>query len=231
MIDEGHVVEALSTVRDPELDEPITELGFVERAEIDGATVSVKLVLPTFFCAPNFAYIMATDAKAALAGVEGVKGVKVVLVDHFASSEINDGLANDRDFEETFPGDANGEGLSDLRDLFTRKAFISRQERLCRSMLAAGGDADTLTRLVVRDLPETPETRAYLARRAELGIDTSDAAPFLVTPAGEPILDGAYKEHMRFARTVSVSIEGNSSFCRGLLETRYGRTRPQEART
>ena len=231
MIDEGGVLEALSTVRDPELDEPITELGFVERVEINGATVSLKLVLPTFFCAPNFAYIMAADAKAALAGVDGVKKVKVVLDDHFASSEINEGLANDRDFEETFPGDTSGEGLSDLRDLFTRKAFISRQERLCRSMLAAGRDADALTRLVVQDLVESPETRAYLARRAELGIDTSDAAPFLVTPAGRPISDGAVKEHMRFARTVSVSIQGNSSFCRGLLETRYGRTRPQEART
>jgi hypothetical protein len=53
MIDAGRVLEALSTVRDPELDEPITELGFVERVEISGGTVSVKLVLPTFFSAPN----------------------------------------------------------------------------------------------------------------------------------------------------------------------------------
>lgn len=231
MIDEGRVVEALSTVRDPELDEPITELGFVESVEIDGATVSVRLVLPTFFCAPNFAYIMAADAKAALARIDAVKKVKVLLADHFASSEINEGLADDRDFEDTFPGDASGEGLSGLRDLFSRKAFISRQERLCRSMLAAGRDADSLTRLIIRDLPEAPETRAYLARRAELGIDTSDTAPFLVTPAGMAISGGAVQEHMRFARMVSVSIQGNSSFCRGLLKTRYGRERPQEART
>lgn len=66
-----------------------------------------------------------------------------------------------RDFEETFPGDATGEGLSELRWIFARKAFISRQERLCRSMLAAGLGADRFSRLLIRDLPRTPEARAY----------------------------------------------------------------------
>jgi hypothetical protein len=32
-------------------------------------------------------------------------------------------------------------------------------------------------------------------------------------------------EHLRFAKTVRVSIEGNAGLCRGLLETRYGGTR------
>jgi metal-sulfur cluster biosynthetic enzyme len=231
MIDEGRVLEALSTVRDPELDEPVTELGFVEHLEIRDASVLVKLRLPTYFCAPNFAYMMVADAKAAVERVDGVSSVTVELDDHFASSEINAGLADERHFDEIFPEDASGEGLGDLRDLFNRKAFIARQERLCRSMVTAGVRADELTTLLVRDLPATPDARSYLARRAELGIDTSDAAPFLVTPAGSPIAAGTVADHLKFARAVRVSVEGNAGFCKGLLETRYGRTQPQEART
>jgi metal-sulfur cluster biosynthetic enzyme len=231
MIDEERVRAALSTVRDPELDEPITELGFVDRVEIDGVAVSVWLRLPTYFCAPNFAYMMAADAKAAVETMAGTKQVRVELNDHFASSEINDGLADGRDFDETFPADANSEGLTGLRDIFNRKAFISRQERLCHALLAAGLHADELTSLSVRDLPATPEARAYLERRSELGIDTSGDAPLLVTPTGEPIASGSVEEHLKFARAVSVSIQGNASFCKGLLHTRYGRTRLQEART
>jgi len=68
MIDEAQVTlaqvtEALSAVRDPELDEPLTDLGFVKDVRIDGGQVTVTLWLPTYYCAPNFAYMMAVDAK------------------------------------------------------------------------------------------------------------------------------------------------------------------------
>jgi metal-sulfur cluster biosynthetic enzyme len=231
MIDEERVRTALSTVRDPELDEPITELGFVDRVEIDGASISVWLRLPTYFCAPNFAYIMVEDAKRSIEAIGGIHHVRVELNDHFASTEINEGLANDSDFHETFPTDASSEGLTDLRDIFRRKAFISRQERLCHSLLASGIDKATLTLMKIQDLPATPEARAYLDRRSELGIDTSGTAPLLVTPTGDPIAGESIDDHLRFARAVNVSIQGNASFCKGLLQTRYGRTRPQEART
>ena len=49
--------------------------------------------MPTYSCAPNFAYIMAADAKSAVQRVNGVSSVVVELDDHFASNEINDGLA------------------------------------------------------------------------------------------------------------------------------------------
>jgi len=47
----------LGTVRDPELDEPVTELGFVASATVscDGVA-TVHLRLPTYFCAPGFAF-------------------------------------------------------------------------------------------------------------------------------------------------------------------------------
>ncbi|PZG06260.1 iron-sulfur cluster assembly protein, partial [Nonomuraea aridisoli] len=81
--------DALATVRDPELDEPITDLGFVRAAEVRDGHASVRLRLPTYFCAPNFAYLMVADACDAVRGVPGVVSADVRLEDHFASDEIN----------------------------------------------------------------------------------------------------------------------------------------------
>ena len=55
MIERDKVLDALSGVRDPELDEPVTDLGFVSELKVDGDTVGIRLRLPTYFCAPNFA--------------------------------------------------------------------------------------------------------------------------------------------------------------------------------
>jgi metal-sulfur cluster biosynthetic enzyme len=230
MIVPSRIEEALARVRDPELDQSITELGFVEDLEIEGDSVRVRLRLPTYWCAPNFAYLMAADAKEAVGELDDVASVEIDLIDHFASSEINEGLVGEKTFEETFPGDSIPGGLSDLRDLFRRKGFISRQEKLCRSLLASGVDDADLARLTVGDLPPNPETELYLERRLELGLDTSPHATFLVTADGKPIPEGSLNEHRRFARTVGVSIEANAGLCRALLETRYG-IKPREEAT
>src|SRR5712671_3836649 len=86
---ESEVTAALATVVDPELDEPITDLGFVRSIRIDDVGVTVHLRLPTSFCAPNFAYLMASDAVDALRRVPGVGVVTVLLDDHHDSDKIN----------------------------------------------------------------------------------------------------------------------------------------------
>jgi metal-sulfur cluster biosynthetic enzyme len=216
------VLEALSAVRDPELDEPITTLGFVEHLEIGAEAVQARLRLPTFFCAPNFAFLMVADAKAAIRKAVGDSAeIHVRLVDHSNSDEINDGVEQGGGFEGAF-GDEAGGGLEALRVLFWGKSFVMRQERLCRRLMAEGVQAQDLRGLTLADLPAGEETEQYLARRAELGIDTSATAPFLVDTAGNQLPPESTARHLRFARTVRVSIEGNAEFCRGLLETRYG---------
>ncbi len=65
------------------------------------------------------------------------------------------------------------------------------------------------------------ELEKYLERRAELGLDVSPEAPLLVDPDGKRVPEEAVIQHLRFARTVRVSIEGNAELCRGLLATRY----------
>ncbi|MET0770115.1 MAG: iron-sulfur cluster assembly protein, partial [Solirubrobacteraceae bacterium] len=84
----ARVLDALGTVFDPELDEPVTTLGFVGSCVVDeDGDVSVLLRLPTPQCAPNFAFLMAADAQAAIARVPGVRHVRVELEDHFTGRE------------------------------------------------------------------------------------------------------------------------------------------------
>ena len=215
------VLDALARVRDPELDEPITDLGFVAAVEVEGDSVDVALRLPPHFCAPTFAYLMAADAKAAILSVAGVREARVTLADHFAGEEITAGVAGGRGFQATFPGDADAE-LDELRRLFQAKAFVARQQRLCRALLARGLTPEELARMRLQDLPPGEEMDTYLERRADLGLEVGRAAPFLVNPRGEPIPPAVAAAHLRRARAVRVSIEGNAAFCRDLLSTRYG---------
>ncbi|HLM78295.1 MAG TPA: iron-sulfur cluster assembly protein [Rubrobacteraceae bacterium] len=222
------VLHALSSVRDPELDEPITDLKFIADLRVAEDMVSVRLRLPTPFCAPNFAYLMAADAKAALLSVPGVRHARVVLEDHHASSEINAGMADERGFEATFPGNTEGEDLDELRDIFRRKSFVSRQERMCQALLAEGYTPTQLAKMPLGDPPTSTATEKYLSRREELGLDVSAAAPLLVDPDGNRIPEDSVVEHLRFARLTRISIEGNAGMCRGLLAARYGIPDPEE---
>ncbi len=229
MIDEARITEALSAVRDPELDEPLTDLGFVKDVRIDGGQVTVTLWLPTYFCAPNFAYIMAVDAKKAVEAVDGVTDVAIRLIDHHASDDINSGLDAGKDFDETFPGDTAGSGLAEVRQRFDRKAFVARQQEVYRQLTDQGMTPAEILGLTIGDLPDTPEARRYLDRRARVELDTLPEAPFLIDLDGKAVTAETLDRHLIFARTVSVSIEGNASFCRGLLAVRYGLEPTKEA--
>ena len=214
---------ALRTVRDPELDEDLVALGFVAGVGVgEDGSVEVRLRLPTYWCAPNFAFLMAADAKAAVGAVQGVTGVRVRLEDHFASMEIDRGLAREQGFDDAFGDDADGGGLADLRALFDRKAFLARQQRVCEALLADGRSPEELAALTLADVPPSEEARHYLARRADLGLDGEPGARFVVTPAGEPVDAARMAHQLRIGRSVRVSIDGNAGLCRGLLATRYG---------
>src|ERR1700730_17102263 len=90
----SRVLAALEGVRDPELDEPITALGFVDSCTLsDDGVAEVRLRLPAYFCAPNFAFLMVADAYDAVSTVDGVVRTEVTLEDHFASDQINGGVA------------------------------------------------------------------------------------------------------------------------------------------
>ncbi len=220
---EAAVLDALSGVRDPELDEPITELKFITELRVAEDSVDIRLRLPTPYCAPNFAYLMAADAREAALSVPGIKRANVVLEDHHTSEEINSGLAAGRGFKETFRYfEETEEDLDELRTIFRRKAFVSRQEKLCRALLSGGYSSAELARMKLGNVPPSEALEKYLSRRAELGLDVSEEAPFLVNPDGERIPEDVVVEHLRFSRLTRLSIETNSGLCRRLLATRYG---------
>ena len=228
MTSRAAVLDALSGVRDPELDEPITDLKFVAALRVAEDAVDIRLRLPTPFCAPNFAYLMVADAREAVLSVPGVQRVRVTLDDHHASSESNAGMATERGFEGTFPGETEGESLDELRIIFRRKAFISRQEKLCRMLLATGYSAAELAETRLGEVPDSEAKQKYLSRRSELGLDVSAEAPLVTDPDGNRIPTDAVVKHLRFARITQVSIEANAGMCRGLLATRYGIPDPEE---
>ncbi|HLH59259.1 MAG TPA: iron-sulfur cluster assembly protein [Streptosporangiaceae bacterium] len=216
------ILDALSAVRDPELDEPITSLGFVASCAVtaDG-DAQVRLRLPTYFCAPNFAFLMVADAYDAVAALPGVRHAEVVLADHFASDAINGGVAAHAGFAASFDGEAAGE-LHELRADFLRKAVLAGTDLVCRPLVAAGTDPSRLAGLTLGDVPPSRALDRLRERRADLGLPAGDDALLLIDPAtGEPISGEAMPIHLRRARLMRISIESNGSMCRGMLQHRY----------
>ena len=218
----SRILAALAQVRDPELDEPITTLGFVASASLgaDG-TAEVHLRLPTYFCAPNFAYLMVADAYDAVSALPGVRRTEVVLDDHFASDAINGGVAARSGFARAFDGEAVGE-LHQLRADFLRKAVMAGTDHVCRPLVAAGATPQELAGMTLGQVPPSTDLDRLRRRRAELGLAAGDDAPLLTDPAtGAAVGADAVPLHLRRARLTRTGIEANAGICRGMLRVRY----------
>ena len=216
------ILRALETVRDPELDKPITSLGFVASCTVSAdGDARVRLRLPTYFCAPNFAFLMVADAYEAVAGTPGVRSAAVVLEDHFASDSINAGVAARAGFVASFDGEAAAE-LDELRAQFLRKAVMAGTDQVCRPLLASGTTPERLRELTLADLPPSRELDRLRQRRAELGLPAGDDALLLIDPeTGAAVTADAVPLHLRRARVTQVGIEANTSTCTGMLAHRY----------
>jgi metal-sulfur cluster biosynthetic enzyme len=215
------VWRALETVLDPELDEPVTDLDFVESCTVsESGTATVVLRLPTFFCAPNFSFLMVADAYDAVSAVPGVTRADVTLADHHASAEINGGVAAQAGFVGAFSGEAVAE-LEELRAQFLRKAALAGQDRVARPLVDAGAGPDELAELTLGSVPPSPELDRLRQRRAALGLASSDDAPLLVDADGSRVTSAQVPLHLRRARLQRVGIETNGEFCKSLLKTRY----------
>jgi hypothetical protein len=204
------------------LDEPLTELGFVSHCEVSPTGEAlVRLRLPTYFCAPNFAFLMVADAYDAVSAVPGVHRTVVELEDHFAADAINQGVAARAGFLGTFGDEANDE-LDGLRADFVRKAVLAGTDRVCRSMIAAGTDAASLAGRTLGEAPASVDRERLRARRRELGLPAGDRDPLVIDPAtGAGIDPAAMRRHLGVARLTRVSQEANSGVCRGMLHARY----------
>jgi len=225
---QAQALAALATVYDPELDEPITALGFVGSCVATAAgDVDVHLRLPTPQCAPNFAYLMVSDARDAVCRVPEVGEVTVVLEDHYTGDEINAAVGSGSGFDGAFPGESSGD-LAALRELFQRKALLARQGRVHDALVAVGANPAAVADLRVADLPDDPDARRCVELRRELGLPHGPSDAALVAGDGSPLAAEDLGRWARRARLVGLSLESNGGLCRSLAARALRRARPTE---
>jgi metal-sulfur cluster biosynthetic enzyme len=181
-VTEQTVRARLDRVTDPELDRSIVALGYVEAVDIDLPEVHVRFSLPTAWCSPAFAWMMATDARTEVETLPDVDRAVVELTDHMHETEINRGVNEGLSFEASFP-DADG-GVDDVRRDLDEKARLSRQYHAVSALLDAGLRPEQVVRLTparlgldpTADDPEptandgAPETTTVFVRDDTVGI-------------------------------------------------------------
>jgi metal-sulfur cluster biosynthetic enzyme len=228
----------LHTVVDPELDEPVTDMGFISRTEVDASDcVHVDFRLPTYWCAANFAFMMADDMRAALRALPWVKNTNIVLGDHMYADAINHGVAHGLSFQETFKDEATG-NLDDVRRTFLVKAFQRRQEALIKHLLGAGFTASQVVGLSAAELRAMHFADAdggkllerYLERRGVICTSSTDGFAF-VSAEGNLLLENDLNSYLAALRRIRANAEFNGALCRGLLAVRFDMTTPLSGKT
>lgn len=242
-ITEAQVYAAIADVLDPELDEPLVKLGFIDRVQVDGPDVTVAFKLPTYWCSPNFAYLMAGDLRARIGALPGIRTARVELVDHCADDEITTSINQGKSFAEAFADEVyEDENLEELRRIFLRKGFLMRQDKLIRRLLKAGLDEATILNLRVEDMmvdesadlacvttPSGPvylegtglSTSAYLRKGSVIGLFKTAHDLLITDDTGEPVIPGGLQAYLRRSRSVRLNIMFNTSMCKSLFRARY----------
>jgi metal-sulfur cluster biosynthetic enzyme len=221
------VWSAIATVTDPEIDESVVSLDFVTGVKVDfGSRVEIDFRLPTFWCAPNFAFLMASDMRDAVAALEWVTEVSVKLSDHFSADLINRSVALRQDFRDAFPGETDGD-LSDVRQKFLGIAFERRQELFLRYLLAHSYTPNWIERAILSELTDLALDREgmslrnlYLFMMRRIGMDLSPGALAFVTLDGMRLDAADFKSYLRKIAGVRRTAEFNGIFCRSILHER-----------
>jgi metal-sulfur cluster biosynthetic enzyme len=223
----------LDLVMDPELDEPVTDMGFIEAVSVtwpapgqNTSTVHVTFRLPTYWCSPNFAFLMAEDIKRQIEVLPWVGQAVVTLHDHMAAEEMNAAVNSGASFGSVFADLHPDEDLSALREKFDLKAFQRRQEVVIKALIDMGFLPAEITAMPRALLEATDlageaglQKGRYLAimRQKALSPRAEDLA--FPTWAGTPIAD--YPAYMGLLRSVRINMEFSGSLCRGLKRARY----------
>ena len=224
---EREVWERLHTVTDPELDEPVTDLQFVSRADVDAKDcVHIDFRLPTYWCAANFSFLMADDMRRAVQDLPWVKAVNVTLGEHMYANKINAGLKKGLSFQETFGDEADGD-LDTLRQQFLVKAFQRRQEALLGYLVGVGHSAEALTSLTLAGLDaldlddEGAGLRSRYHERRHVAGPIAPAGFAFVDADGDMLQAETLSAYLRALRRIGVNAEFNGALCKGLLAVRF----------
>jgi metal-sulfur cluster biosynthetic enzyme len=223
----NQIWSALESVTDPEIDESVVSLDFVSEVKIDeNNRVQIEFRLPTYWCAPNFAFLMASDMRDAVSELDWVADVTVRLVDHFSAELINRGVARNQDFRDAFPGETDDD-LSALRQKFLGQAYERRQELLLKHLFELGYDPTWVLGLRLSDLlslsldqPGTALRTLYLFVRRKMRLEAGEEAIAFTTPEGSPVDPGDLKTYLRKIAGARRNAAFNGFICRSLLAER-----------
>lgn len=227
----AEVWQCLERVVDPELDESITSMGFVESVKIDADKlfVDVEFRLPTYWCSPNFAFLMAFDIRTEVENLNWVYKARVKLNDHCFGERINEGVNGNHDFNAVFSEYGDGQDLNAVRVKFLEKAFVRRQEAVLLALEQYGVDRcdivvmtlESLDSFIFDDIEVERQKKRYrtLLLGQSLAKTTSDLA--FVTWFGSALSMEDFSEYLSQSRAVRINMEFNSALCRGLKESRY----------
>jgi len=228
---EAEVLGCLENVIDPELDEPVTDMGFVESVKVcrDERCVEVEFRLPTYWCSPNFAFLMAFDMRIEIEKLNWVRDTKITLNDHCFGDRINEGVNGDRDFSDVFAEYCNGDDLSALRNQFQEKAFIRRQESVLLALKKQGHSDQGIVDMTIEKFDaivfdddearkQKPRYRSILFSQglAETKLDFA-----FLTWTGKRLTSNGLRAYLSLSRGVRINMEFNGALCRGLKDARY----------
>jgi metal-sulfur cluster biosynthetic enzyme len=235
------VRERLDRVDDPELDRSIVDLGYVERIRIDGDRVEVGFVLPTAWCSPAFAWMMATGIRDEVGSLPEVTTVRVDLRDHMHGEEINHGVNEGLAFEEAFE-DAES-GIDEVRAKLDEKARLARQFHALDALRDAGLSPAQITDLRLADVdPAFEENRAavplrdgavtvtlpaepladYVEKARATGLVEGEDDRLFADREGEPFEAAEFEDVRRQSRVAAANITGQGAICSALHEARNG---------
>lgn len=226
----AEVWACLDRVMDPELDEPITDMGFVEQVSIDNtADVTVMFRLPTYWCSPNFAFLMAQGIKNEVEALPWVNDSFIFLEDHMAAEEMNTAVNAGGSFSDAFTELRGGEDLEALREKFDSKAFQRRQEVVLKALIAEGQSVEdilatplgALLEFTFNDAEDMKQTGRYLEILQSKCLATKPDDPAFPTYEGTAITEDGFKDYMGLLRSVRINMEFSGSLCRGLKRSRY----------
>lgn len=237
--DRNAVIERLDRVTDPELDRSIVELDYIDDLRV-GPSVFVQFKLPTAWCSPAFAWMMATDIREEVSGLSGVEHVTVRLIDHMHAQEITHGVNEGSAFETVFE-DAT-EGVEEARAMLEGKARLARQYHAVETLLDAGLNPEQIVALTRDDVafdedgerakvslddsglmvyaPLEPLAE-YIEKARETGVLSEPKDLLFLTPDEEPIVTEAF-EHVHYrTRSAKTNMTGQGGICDALHGARW----------
>lgn len=227
---ELEVWDCLEAVSDPELDEPITDMNFVEAVAVtDDLTVRVEFRLPTYWCSPNFAFLMAFGIRSEVLALPWVRGMEVRLMDHCLGDEVSKGVNSGRPFHEIFAENCGGAVLEEVVEKFLAKAFDRRQEVMLLGLEAMGKTAGEIVAMTLGGLKrvcftgeeELRQLPRYLDLLTKRKLASADEDPVFPTWEGKPIAARDLRAHLGRLRSTRINMEFSGALCRGLAESRY----------